>query len=425
MQFKGSNEKAVDSQDLFKLLEQYEKSLNIYKKFKSCQMAAETFIKIGEIYEKLMDYNEALDNYFIALNLYRNEKNLRGESQALMSLGNLWEEKRMYSEAREYYEMALNIFKRIRDVEKENIVSFQISRCYQAEGSLEDAINILQKQENLPLNTLQQDETRLKIGKLRIKLSKVHLTIGTGLILLFYLIALVVAELLTLYFQPIWGILFQLMIIISLITHSSLARSTKCSYLLQAMVLIPLLKIMSLSIPVMGLGPLYWLAFTILPVLVTCLFLIRSQNIRRSSVGLNLGSLPLQLGVGFSGLVLGFIEYLILQPNALIPSLNMLNLFFASIIIILTTGLTEELVFRGIIQKNAENLMGKAWGLLYVSLLFTSLYIGWNSILYLSFVFGVSIIYGYVFQKTRSILGVSLSHGLSNIILFLVLPFLF
>ena len=127
MQFKGSNEKAVDSQDLFKLLEQYEKSLNIYKKFKSCQMAAETFIKIGEIYEKLMDYNEALDNYFIALNLYRNEKNLRGESQALMSLGNLWEENRMYSEAREYYEMALNIFKRIRDVEKENIVSFQIS----------------------------------------------------------------------------------------------------------------------------------------------------------------------------------------------------------------------------------------------------------------------------------------------------------
>ena len=39
------------------------------------------------------------------------------------------------------------------------------------------------------------------------------------------------------------------------------------------------------------------------------------------------------------------------------------------------------------------------------------------------FVFGVALFFGYVVERTDSILGVSLSHGLTNIVLFLVAPF--
>jgi CAAX protease family protein len=421
---KKGNLKGLESQELHKLLEKYKKSLKIFENFKSGRMAAETLLKIGEVYEKLMNYDQALENYFIALNLYRDEDDLRGEIQTLINLGNLWAEEKNYSESRKYYEQALNLTKRIKDIEMERKVTQLISSCFQAEGALEDAIEIHQELNKLPLNTLQQDEERLKIGKLKIESSKVHLSIETGLILLFYIIALIVAEIVTNYYFLSWGILIEAVIIIFLIIQSSLYRSTQFSYLLQAMILVPLMRIMSLSIPVKEIEPLYWLAILIVPLLAACLILIRSQNLSWSRVGLTLGNLPLQLIIGFSGLFLGFIEYLILQPKALIPNLYFFNLIFASVIIIISTGFIEELIFRGIIQKNAENLLGKVWGLLFVSVLFTSQHIGWNSVLDLTFVLGVSLIYGYVFMKTRSILGVSLSHGLSNVVLFLILPFI-
>ncbi|HSO26316.1 MAG TPA: CPBP family intramembrane glutamic endopeptidase, partial [Methanobacteriaceae archaeon] len=94
------------------------------------------------------------------------------------------------------------------------------------------------------------------------------------------------------------------------------------------------------------------------------------------------------------------------------------------LVLLIATGLAEELLFRGIIQKNAEDVLGMGIGLLYTSLLFTSLHIGWNSVMDLLFVFGVAMFYGYAFQKTRSLLGITVSHGISNSVLFLVMPFL-
>ncbi len=99
------------------------------------------------------------------------------------------------------------------------------------------------------------------------------------------------------------------------------------------------------------------------------------------------------------------------------------TLIFATIILIISTGLGEEILFRGIIQKNAMNVFGVASGLLYTALLFTTLHIGWNSLYDLIFVFLVGVFYGMAFYKTKSILGVTLSHGISNAFLFLVIPF--
>jgi membrane protease YdiL (CAAX protease family) len=36
----------------------------------------------------------------------------------------------------------------------------------------------------------------------------------------------------------------------------------------------------------------------------------------------------------------------------------------------------------------------------------------------------VGLFFGWVVQRTRSLLGVTLSHGLTNIVLFLVMPYL-
>lgn len=261
----------------------------------------------------------------------------------------------------------------------------------------------------------------LKIETLKVEIPKVHFSREMGLILLLYVISLVFAEIAMNTIQTRWSLIFLIVIITSLIILSSLSVSTKFSHLLQALILIPLLRIMSLSISVTEIGPLYWLALIILPLSISCIFLMRGQHLSITDVGLNLKKLPLQLLIIWGGLAIGFIEYLILEPAAITANLEIYNLIL-SVIVLLSAGFILELIFRGIIQPKTDNLMGKLWGLLFVSILFTSQYINWNSVPYIGFVFGVSIIYGYIFQKTDSILGISVSHGLANVMLFIILP---
>ena len=63
------------------------------------------------------------------------------------------------------------------------------------------------------------------------------------------------------------------------------------------------------------------------------------------------------------------------------------------------------------------------FGLLYVALLFAVLHIGYRSVLDVVFVFGVALLFGWVAEATWSLLGVTLAHGVTNIVLFLIMPF--
>jgi uncharacterized protein len=159
------------------------------------------------------------------------------------------------------------------------------------------------------------------------------------------------------------------------------------------------------------------------PLFAAVYTIMKNQGLTRQHIGLIWGNKKVQFLIALTGIFLGTIEYIILQPKPLIAVLDPINLITATIILIISTGLAEELLFRGIIQKNAENVFGIFLGLLYTSILFTALHIGWNNLYDLIFVFLVAMFYGYAFQKTRSIVGVTLSHGISNSFLFLIVPF--
>ena len=88
------------------------------------------------------------------------------------------------------------------------------------------------------------------------------------------------------------------------------------------------------------------------------------------------------------------------------------------------TGFVEELIFRGVLQRSAVEAFGW-WGIIYVSLLFAVVHLIHQSLIDIAFVFVIAIFFGWVVKKTGSIFGVTLSHGIANIVLFLVAPLLF
>ena len=61
--------------------------------------------------------------------------------------------------------------------------------------------------------------------------------------------------------------------------------------------------------------------------------------------------------------------------------------------------------------------------MVYVSTLFAIMHMGVHSWLDVAFVFGVAMFFAGVVKRTGSLFGVSLAHGITNVILFLVIPF--
>jgi hypothetical protein len=118
------------------------------------------------------------------------------------------------------------------------------------------------------------------------------------------------------------------------------------------------------------------------------------------------------------------VEYIILRPRPFIPELNLGTIWIPALILLIFTGLLEELIFRGVIQRSILAIMNVHIGIIFVSILFAVLHVGYRSLMDIVFVFGVGMIFSYITLYTRSILGVTLAHGLTNISLYLIFPFL-
>ena len=80
-------------------------------------------------------------------------------------------------------------------------------------------------------------------------------------------------------------------------------------------------------------------------------------------------------------------------------------------------------MFRGVLQNLSEALMGRQ-GIILISLIFAILHLGFYSWADVIFVFFVALFFAAIVKRTGSLLGAILSHGVANVVLFLVAPFI-
>src|SRR5207302_1702337 len=118
---------------------------------------------------------------------------------------------------------------------------------------------------------------------------------------------------------------------------------------------------------------------------------------------------PLQRVVAMTGIPLGLLEFAILRPAAWIPQETAALLLSGGVVIFLATGLSEELIFRGVLLKRAVEALDERYGLLYVTAIFASLHFYFLSATDMAFVFAVGLFYGFVVLNTKNLWGVILS----------------
>lgn len=252
-----------------------------------------------------------------------------------------------------------------------------------------------------------------------------------------YTLAIIIAELITTYHDVKTGLAFYGIILLFFIAHSSfLAANIKriehyrknLPFLLIFLSILALMRLLSYAVPFVTVPTIYWYLIISVPIYAALLLAFRKQNILLEKVVVflpGLREMPREIIIALTGLVFGVIEFFILRPAALIPALEAVNFIIAAVILLLATGFIEELLFRLAIQYNAIKNLGVMPGIAFTAFIFAVMHIGWKSILDLIFVFCVGIFYGLTFYKTRNILGITFSHGLTNVVLFLIMPFYF
>lgn len=237
-----------------------------------------------------------------------------------------------------------------------------------------------------------------------------------------YLLTIILAELLTTLTEPRVGLALHSMILTVLVLHAALTWDRPIHTVLITLTFAPLIRLVSLSLPLFPFPLFTWYAIISLPLFVSAALTARLLGLRLDSLGINLRGLGWQLPIALTGFLFGYLEYQILRPQPLAESFTWQHLWMPALILLISTGFFEELVFRGLMQTTATQVFGR-FGLPFVALVFAALHIGYKSVLDIAFVLSVGLFFGWAVAKTRSIVGVTLAHGLTNIVLFLVVPF--
>ena len=253
------------------------------------------------------------------------------------------------------------------------------------------------------------------------------------LVLVPYLVALALAEVAVTFLNPVLvfplhgGILAIATVHIVLLDQRVRTdpKALYLSALLLTLMLSPLIRVISLTLPLAQIEASYRFLFAGVPMVIGALLVARYVGLRPSWIGLTWRGEAWQLIAVELSVVFGFVEYLILRPEPLGSLPWTAAGFLPALTVAVATGFPEELIFRGMMQTVARPLIGSRWTIIYVSLVFAVLHIGYQSFIDFGFVLAVGLFYGWIFERSRSIVGVSIGHGLANAILFFVAPNLF
>ncbi len=190
-----------------------------------------------------------------------------------------------------------------------------------------------------------------------------------------------------------------------------------------ALMMVPLVRIVGLPLFLADIPMTYRLVLVGLPLFTAAFIIIRFAGYRAQDIYLTFSSpilyfLTLQLIIGVTGIPFGLIEHKLLPDT-----LSLLPPPFrhgeAAFILICFSGFLEELIFRGVLLRAAGDYMGKNIGSIYISFLFAALQIPRLLFLEVIFAFLVGLLFCRMVRRTGSIWGVSLAHGLMNIMLYL------
>jgi membrane protease YdiL (CAAX protease family) len=235
--------------------------------------------------------------------------------------------------------------------------------------------------------------------------------------------AIVAAETLLVAFGPVPSVTAHALILLVLINHWGVAGASGSKAALLALALLPLLRILSVTMPLDGVAALYQYELVGAPLglAVAVVALVASPPGAAAWLAVGSRSWRRELVVALSGLPLGAIAFALLDPPVPVERTTWPTLLAGAFILFVFTGLVEEVLFRGLLQGSLVELLGGS-GILVTALLYAAMHLGTRSPLAVALALVVGLFFGWIVARTGSLLGVAGAHGLLNAGALLVWP---
>ncbi len=227
----------------------------------------------------------------------------------------------------------------------------------------------------------------------------------------------------TVYFSdPVRGLTLHAYTLVGLILLVSAFWDQQEFRYLLALSIVPLMRIIGLAIPFPHFPAAFWYLMVSLTMLVAVMMYAERLALSPADLGIRLNGWPVQLLVGLSGILIGAGQYFLIGDTLTSEPTRQFSNAAVGAALLLGYSFVEELIFRGMLQHIAERILGDFAGWLYVAAVYAVLTLGSYSLGNMAAAFGASLFFSWVVWRTKSLLGVSLAHGLASITLFLILP---
>ncbi len=186
--------------------------------------------------------------------------------------------------------------------------------------------------------------------------------------------------------------------------------------------LFPLLRILSLALPITSIPEIYWNALVGVPLLIAIALAARLLGWSASDAGLSLRAWPWQLLIALTGIPLSLAAHVAMGSSQFTPALTSRDALIGAIILVIFGGFIEEILFRGLLQRVTTEIFGP-WGIAWASVLFAVMYLGSHSASVVALMGLTGLFFGWCVEKTGSTWGVILAHGIMLVGIFYALPY--
>jgi hypothetical protein len=243
-------------------------------------------------------------------------------------------------------------------------------------------------------------------------------------VVLLYLALVIFAEVITTYIGVISGAILHGVLLVGLTNLSYFSRSASKRRVYLAFMLLPLLRILSLAMPIQQVAPIFQYLLTGMPLLLSTLLVVRVNGLPAFRLNLSALEWIYQVIIGASGIPLGLIAGLTLSPlPGLISNTNLFWFLILWIVFTIFGAVLEEIIFRGLLQKVLSSTLGSI-SIFLTSLLYASMFLGTLSPGYLIFYGFTGLLFSIWVHISDSLVGVIIAHSLMNIV-FLLFTYLF
>ncbi|MDP4197099.1 MAG: type II CAAX endopeptidase family protein [Bacteroidota bacterium] len=212
-------------------------------------------------------------------------------------------------------------------------------------------------------------------------------------------------------------------ILIALSLSNIFVKDSEVQKMHQALMLLPILRLINLSMPVFFETTLYTFIFVYGCLAIPVVIIIIHQHYSLEQIGISMKNIGIYMVLSIPlSFILGLGEYLTIRAEYLIPDLTFENLFKLIFIMVFFVGLIEELIFRSLIQTKLDQALSISESLLITSLLFGLMHSGYGTFYEILYTSLVGFLIGFAFYKTKSLPFIVVLHGFINVFLFGILP---